>query len=302
MPTSALYKISALVTPAGTIPSIVTNELDPGIELYVQKGDGRISPAFSATMHQAPMFKGSTLGIGSALGVVGSGFYGFGSSVHLYVASLQQGAGIAAGSAHSRFTGTKGCIIPRRLTTTQKKEASLDLEGYFLSADGTTAPLSYASGVALPALAAGNEAYTLGPVSLDGDWVSGETSTEVDFGYTDIQHSSGGEMYNTFACYEDFSPTLTFKTTNVHFINTLSMGGVAIASNARFHFRRLAAAGRVADGSASHIRLTLAAGTMRPGPITLNDQGEAEMTVNVTPIDGGSSIMAVNTAATIAAT
>lgn len=305
MSTSALHKLSALVTPAGQIPSLMSRSINPGIEAYILKGSGAISPGFRATMSQRPAFSASTVAIASALTAFGSGFYAFSAATTLYLAKLIAGGGLAGTLAHAKLEGSKGCIIPRRLRAQQGREATFDFDGYFLSSDGATVPWAYTGSVSLPVIAPGVEAFTLGPAKINGSSLGALEGFELDFGYREIVHASDGNVWPDFACYEEYHPTLTLQTADPTLIGTLTVGGAVqgtgIGTDSIVYLRKLAAGGRVAAATAEHIKLTISAGFHEPREIGENDQGQTVFEVGGIPVyDGTNSILGVNLASAIA--
>lgn len=305
MATTALHKLSALVTPAGQIPSLMSRSINPGLEAYLLKGSGAISPGFRATMTQRPAFSASTVAIASALTAFGSGFYAFSAATTLYLAKLISGGGLAGTLAHAQLQGSKGCIIPRRLRAQQGREATLDFDGYFLSSDGLAAPWAYTGSVSLPVIAPGVEAFTLGPAKINASALGALEGFELDFGYREIVHASEGAVFPDFACYEEYHPTLTLQTADPTLINALTVGGVAQSSAVGetpsvFYLRKLAAAGRVAAATAQHIKLSMTAGFFEPREIGENDSGQTVFEIGAIPvIDGVNPIMVVNLASAI---
>lgn len=302
MPTSQLYKLSALSTPAGLVPSLMSRSINPGLEAYVLRGDGRISPLFRATMSQSPMFSATTVAIGAALTAFGSGFYAFSAAVELYLAKLVSGGGVGAGAVHAKVGGNKGAILPRRIRAEHGRVATFDFDGYWLSADGIAAPFAYTGSVALPAMAVPAQSYTLGLASINGSALGALKSFELEWGFQEIVHSSGGEMYPTFCCYSAYQPIVRVTTSDPAILATVGVGGVAQgATPSRFHFQKLAPAGRVAATTAEHIRLSMTAGYFEPGAISEDDDGETTMELTAMPLDDGTNaIMAVSLASAMA--
>lgn len=290
MASTALYKLNQLVTPAGAITGLQSRDIDMGIVEYVLKNDGRISPTFYANMAQRPSFRASTVAISSALTALGLGFYAFAAPVELYIAKLMTGGGLAGTLAHAKIAGSKGCIVPERLVAAHGRAAVLDFRGYWLSADGVAAPITYTGSVSLPAVAGGAEAFTVGMCRINASTLAGLRSFEIDFGYDVLVHDSGGDLYPTFACYQAFSPRITFSTVDAALIATIGVNGVAQSvaigeTPSRFFLQKLAPAGRVAAATAAHVKFGLTAGFIKPTTTSETDEGETEQAYEVVNLD-----------------
>lgn len=299
-----LYKLSVVVTPAGQIHQLIDRSIDPGIQELVIKGDGKISPQYYANMEQRPSARFSTTAVHAALTALGSGFYPFSSAVDLYLGQLAAGGGISAGSAHRRITGTKGCIVPRRLRARHNAPAVLEAEVYFLSTDGVTAPISFSSAVALPTITLANQAFTLGPAKINGTALAAVEELDVEFGYAPLILGGDGEMYPTFGGYDARAPRVTVRTKDPAVLATVGVGGLlqSAVTPSVFYLRKMdPSTGRVANATVQHIKFTVSAGFHAPRPVEEDDERESVIELVSTPLDDGvNDILAVNLASAIA--
>jgi hypothetical protein len=298
-----LYKLSYIVTPAGTIHQLEDRSIDPGLQEVILKGDGKVSPQYFAIMEQRPAFRFSTTAIASVLTKLGSGFYPFTSAVDLYLAKLSNsGGGIAAGAVHKKVTGTKGCIVPRRLRASHGGVARLECDGYFVSTDGTTAPISVASGVSLPTAVHSDEGFTLGPAKINGSMLGALQDLDIEFGYQQIIEGGDGELYPTFGGYDTRAPRVSIRTKDPSQLATLGVLGLAASGSNLFYLRKMdQSLGRVANATAQHIKLTMTTGFHKSGAVDEDDNKESGFEFTSTPTDDGTNdILAISLASAIA--
>lgn len=304
MSVASLYKPSVIVTPAGQIHQMMDRSIDLGIAELVIKGDGKVSPQFYANMEQRPTSRFTTTAIFTALTALGSGFYVFSSAVDLYMAQLSGTGGITAGANHKRITGTKGCIVPRRLRARHGAAATLDAEIYFVSTDGIAAPISYTSAVALPSITVSNQAFTLGPAKINGVMLSAVEELDIQFGYNPLIVGGDGELYPTFGGYDTRFPRVSIKTKDPSVIATaagsVGVGGVVQSAATAFYLRKMLPTGRDLAANATHIKLTVTAAFVRPETIDEDDDKESGIQLVAQPLDDGTNdILAISLASAI---
>jgi hypothetical protein len=302
MATQARFKLSALTTPAGIIPSLASRDIDQAIEEYVLMGDGRTNPTFAAAIEAKPMAAFTTPAIRSSLSILGTGFYSWGmgtntSNVDLYLAKQAMGAAIATGSVHSRLRGTRGCIVPRKISAKHGKEAAMfNADVYFLSRDGSLDATAFTVGVSLPSLATGDEAYTLGPVKLNGIWLDSVMEWEYDFGYQEEIVGSDGDLLPTFGGYMTHAPKLTIKSEDANLRDTYGGSAFPLTGSNALFLRRMVPAGRAPDSLAQHIRIGLTKGLVRIGKTSEKTEGASDNEIMITPvIDGASTTSLIST-------
>lgn len=308
MSTTNIWKLSAIVTPAGQINQLTTRSINPGIERAIIRGDGRVNPIFAARIGQRPMLSFVTTDVAAALGTLSSGFYGFSSATTFYLTKLADGGGVAAGSAHATIALAKGCIVPRTLECAQGQLATLSCDVYGVSADGTTIPISYTASQALPTLTVSPCGYTLGPVKINGNALGGVQRWRLDFGYREQIIASDGQLFPTFGCYDEHAPLLTIGLQDPTILasgGATGLIGAAQGSTATvIYLRKLAdeGGGLVADATAEHCKLTITAkGYFQPEQMSESDDSPSELDIAAVPLyDGSNAILAISTTSSIA--
>lgn len=161
--------------------------------------------------------------------------------------------------------------------------------------DGTNDPIQYASGVALVGAKAVNYVFRNGPIYLNGvlystqgiELVSNPTiAREIDNGEGSISHVS----------VENYSPQLTFRTTNLAIVATVGVKGLPLTS-ASIYFRRRQKGGlNVANATPEHIKGTGTSGTIKARQIS---DAEAEVFVQFTKPNATTEPLTWSTASAI---
>lgn len=301
----ALYKLSAIVLPAGQIYQIISRDIDTGIQELLLKGDGKLSPQFVAVMSRRPAVRFTTTAIAAALTTVGSAPYASAVASDFFFTKYVDGGGVGSGATHAKLSAAKILVIPRELTVEQDREATLDFDTYFISADGVTSPISYTGSVSLPTLTVTGQAFTLGPAMINGSTIADLDQMKIQFGYQETIMGGNGEVFATFGGYTGRAPRVTFRSRDVTLLNTiLGTGGVTQGGTAsKFFLRKMAAgaAARVADATAQHIKLTMTLGMHTIRRINESDDSYDGVECEAIPVDDGTNdIMAVSLASAIA--
>jgi hypothetical protein len=218
------YTLNAFVAGATTINGITDQRADPKFEETLLRGNGGFMPTFSAMLKQEPLLGFTTLDISTALGVTTTKGASVSTAVLWFQPLTNQGQ---RGTSGLKLTAANGLIVPKTLKASQGKEATLEVDLYAISADGTTAPLIAGTGTV--AAGGGVDAlFTLGPVTIGGTAIGGIQELSIDFGIKVIVRSSDGQIYPTFACVDEMRPKLTIKTTDIAKADAyMALGGSA---------------------------------------------------------------------------
>ena len=299
--TTEQWKLHAIVTPSGQIYQVSSLQYDPGIELAKIKGDGKLSPQFVAKMKEQQSFKVTSTAIAAVLTVFGNAFKYFDAPVTLYYAKHELGAAIATGAVHKSVTMARCCFVPTKTSASDGKEATIDFDLYPIATGDDTSPVTLNSSVSLPAITVANQVYTVGAATANGTSINGLEDITINYGYKVNMKSSNGSLYTTFASYEEFAPTISFKTHTPFQFGGLTGTGVTQASH--FWLRKKApnGGGNVPAGTAEHIKFTITSGFFQPANIDDDDERTSTDEIECHPVDDGTNaIMAISLASTIA--
>ena len=161
--------------------------------------------------------------------------------------------------------------------------------------DGTTDPIQYASNVAIPVTPAVSYVFRNGPVVLNGTTYS-TTGIDLQSNANQERLTDNGEGFISHFSIENYSPQLTFRTTNLAVMSTIGTRGIALTSGSIFFRRRAKNGLNVADATAEHIKATASAGTIKARQIA---DDEAEVFVQFVKPDATTEPLTWNTASAI---
>lgn len=299
---SNLWKLSAVVTPGGTIGQIVDQDYAPNLQEIVEGGAGTINPEFTGVMEGKPMLSFTTTALHAALAIVGFNCYAIASATDFYFQSIAQGGLVdIANPTHIKVTTSLGMIIPKTLEASQGKTARLTYDMYALSADGLAAPMTITTGQALPTATQVSELFTLGPVKINAGALGAAQSVKWDFANKEEILGSDGEPYPTFAGISNrYGIRCAVNGFDVSALSTFGMAGVALTSFVTY-FRKLASGGtRVANATAQHVKLSGTKGMLYPRGAKGTNDKPMEGEWNIVPaFDGTNDPVQVATASAI---
>jgi hypothetical protein len=221
----------------------------------------------------------------------------------LFKATADLGRRVAdATTSHVRFRMAQAYLALNQITAGHESEAvaSCILGTTY---DGSNAPLVAAGSVALSGTPTSATHYVAGPVSLNASTLSGVQDISIDFGRRLIVLGGDGEIYPTFCACQFYSPTITIRTLT-HVWQTYGITGTALSGSAgafTAYLRKVSNVGRVADGTAEHIKFTGTTGTIQVDEATGGNNDPSMVTVRVTLVGSSATTepIAVDTAIAI---
>ena len=301
-----LYAVNIDNAGAGTdlfIDQVSDFSFDPAINALLLGSDGAVDPTYVAVMSQSPSMALSTSALATVLAACGiSGLSvvadadEFGAD--FYLQKLLEGGTRAVGNSHLRMRSSKGMLIPLSLTASQGALATLSMS-YVPIFDGTLDPVVISNIAPLVGAPAVGEAFTLGPVYVNGAQVEGVQSVTINFGISLEVIGSDGGVWPTFVSIGSRRPTISVETTDASILNTFGLTGAAqAATDSAVYFTKMAEGStRVADLTAEHISFTVDAGHIGVGAISATHPGRASAGLTITPTyDGTNAIIAISTA------
>lgn len=286
MAISSVDLLHGIVNNTTFISQFTSQEVSPGMEVLVAHAAGMPYPQFAGTLSVRAEIRFTTPQIKSVLDLVGAdGVFDLsGNNTDLYMkVATDQGVRTAdASAAHHRFRAAQGFLVLERITAGHRTEAQAQCR-IICAYDGSNSPLVYAGSTALSGTPASDEHFLIGPQYLNGSAVAGPTNLDLDFGQNILQVGSDGELYDTFNCLLQQTPTYTLTALDTGFWSTATLNGLDLSS-ASVYFRKMSRTGRVADGTAEHIKLTFADGSIYIGSTSGDGMSPNETSIIVRPI------------------
>lgn len=304
MPISKAIKLGCVVTSAGQINQVQSHSLDPGIETLCLSGDGRVDYEFATVMFMSPILRFTSTALGRALTAAGVSGLAVTTSIDFWLQKASQGGTRLSGTNSIKVAATTGLLVPTQITAVDRQIATISYEMAAVSPDGSAAPILMTVDQTMPALTAVDEAFTVGPVSINGDAVEGVRRITYDTGLRVAVLGGSGEGYPTFAYVDKRKPTISVETTHVDIVNDFGGFHVAqdILTDSAVYFRRKLRNGvNVPAATTEHIKLGIDDGLITCRPISSEDEGESTVELLIEPtFDGTADVVAVSTAAAIA--
>jgi hypothetical protein len=304
-----LYAVDACSATGGAmITGIRDFNVDTAITEALNGSDGLVDPTFVTIDSQMPVISFTSTDIATVLDVIGISGLAIPITVELtddyldaFFMSKDEGATNYATSVHTMLTVNKGLIIPRTINASNTPPATISCD-VIATYDGTNDPVVIATSQALADGAGMTTNFVCGKVSLNGAAVTSIESITIDFGIKVNPQRGGGDVWPSFVTIWERIPSITFTTTDVSQLNTLTLPGVAQAATDSIVYLRKCSAGgaRVANGTSEHISFSIAQGHLQVSTIGGSHGAPLMAQLKITPSDNQSdSILAIDTTAAI---
>lgn len=278
------------------LDSIDDHTIDPGVGLLQPDVDGQIDPETTLINTLDPTVQLSTLDIAGGLGAIGGAAALDGlaitktsAEVILYLQRQSNAATRDGASSHLKAALQGGLIIPVSASAGNDAPGRLTLL-CILRHDGTNEPLVFTASSSLAGDPDAGVGFWAGPVKLNNVDLDSVQNITVNFGLTPIVRRSAGSLQPTYVAIRRRTPSISVVTDDCDLAATYYKSA-AIASATHVYFRKgTAAANRVADGTAEHVKITASAGAITAGPVAGNPQS---LEVTITPHYNGSNAILV---------
>ncbi len=303
MPVSTAGVLHGIQNSSTFISQIQNARATTDIQNIISMPAGLPFPVFTGPMSIAPGVAFDTTQVKTILDLTGaltSIVDLSGANTDLYFKAMTDlGRRLAdATSGHIRFRMSQAYLGVNSITAGHNTEATASCY-VGTTFDGTNAPLVAAGSTALSGTPTAAQHWVAGPISLNSSQVVGVQDVTIDFGRQLFTIGGDGEVYPTFAACQSYSPTVTFRTLT-HVWQTYGIVGTAVSAMA-VYLRACNSTGRIADGTASHIKFTATTGTIQVEEATGGNNEPSMVTVRVTPVGANSTTepIAVDTASLI---
>ena len=282
----------------------------PGVQEVLLGGNGQVDPRYVAHMGSMPGISFTTTKLGTLLAEISNAFLISGTKIdsdpthdglEVFFQAMVEGGTRAGATSHIKLTINEGLLVPRGLNVAQNTIARLALE-LVITYDGTNDPIVLATSQSLIGTPDVSEAFTLGPISINGTPLVSTQSLNIDPGIQLTVQSGDGDKWPTFVGIMQRQPMITINTLDVSLLSTYGIMGTAIsASDVILYLRKMAEGGtRVADATAEHVKITLDEGIIRVAPIAGAHGGLLGTQIIIRPTyDGANAILVIDPASAI---
>lgn len=213
--------------------------------------DGLTDPGFAGILQSTQRLGIATYDLKQGIAAAGwNGTALSGAGLLSYVRPLTAGS-VSASASSYLLTIATGMLVPRSLSAAQGSPAMLELECIPYNTSGTI-PFTFATSSAAFNTPTQNQAYTLGPVLLNGSAIADVESVQIDFGINEQILMSDGTTFVKSAAIESRMPVVTINTRSAALASQVLAGGFAV-TQLDIYFRRVTVgAGIAANASEVH--------------------------------------------------
>jgi len=310
----AAYMLGACGLDTGTFApfgGVSQSGWEAGERRVIETADGTLDPTYMATGQLDPSLPITTTDLGAVLALNSSKFLFKGvamsasNKLQTYYRQLQNADEPWADSAskHLKLEVLAGLLAPRSFQAAQGSAASITLQP-IPTWDGTNDAVTVTADQALPTLAAVDEEYTVGPVTLNAVAMDEEVQgIRCDPGIRPAVIHGGGREWARFAGIVARNTVFTITSANAARLSTFSTTGTALA-NGTIYLRRLQHADvPYPDASTVHVKITLYdVGTIRVPALSAGRNTPIQSSIIVDlgrPTGDPNEIMAVETGVAI---
>ena len=216
----------------GALIHVRSASFSPGLRTAVEVADGEVYATYSSLTAGAPSFRVTTADVDAALDAIAVAGTAVSSNTAMWSRAYSGGGSRVAGAtaSHHKILVNAGLCVLRRLSARHGDHATVDFE-VIANKSGSTAPVTYSEGVALPGSTLGaDELWTLGSVSLNGA-IEGVESVEVDFGVDVLSEAKDSDIYPTFLSVRRVMPSLRIRSTNIDLTSSLTEDGLSYSAS-----------------------------------------------------------------------
>lgn len=262
MAINTVYVLHGIVNSTTFISQITNARPSPQMETLIAAAAGMPFPQFVANMGVDPETAFDTTQVKTILDLSGAlssivDLSAANTDLHFKAVTNKGRRTADASLAHIRFRMAQAWLSLDRISAGSRSEAvaSVRLGTVF---DGTNVPLVPAGSLALAGTPTSAEHFVAGPVELNTVALPGVQEITIEMNRQVLKLHGDGELYNTFAAHAVYSPVVTIRCTE-HDWQTYGLNGTACTS-LELWLRKVATTGRVANGTAEHIKFTATSG------------------------------------------
>lgn len=303
MAVSTAYVLHGILNSSTFISQISNAQPSPAIETMLSEPAGFPYPLFVANQGQNPVTTFETSQLKTILDLTGAlssivDLSGANTDLH-YKKVADLGRRVAdATTEHIRFRMSQAFLSLERITAGHRTEAVASCR-LGVTYDGSNSPLVPAGSLALAGTPTSATHWLAGPVYLNTVALPGVQEITIDFQRQLLELGGEGELYNTFVACQVYRPVITIRCTE-HAWATYGLNGTALTAGS-FYLRKMATTGRVADGTAQHIKFAATAGLITVDDTTGggNEAGITTYRVTLVGADTSTEPITVSTAVAI---
>lgn len=303
MAVSTVYALHGILNSSTFLSQINNARPTTGIQLMSSMPSGLPFPLFVATQNANPFIPFEIEQIKTVLdlsGALSSIVDLSGGNTDLFFKKIAaQGRRVPDATAeHLRFRMSKAWLGLDSITAGDRSLAVASCR-LGTTYDGTNNPLVPAGSTALSGTPTSAEHFVAGPVKLNTVTLPGVQEITIDFGKQYMELGGDGELYNTFAALQSYSPTITIRCLE-HSWATYGLNGTVLTAMSVW-LRKVGPNGRVANATEEHILFTASTGlvTVEESSGGTNEPSMTTVRVSLVGTNSTTEPIAVDTTAAI---
>ena len=220
------------------------------IALYGQK----VAPAFETLQVAKALTNCALSGLKISAATVGTG-------LTTYQKKIAEGGIRTSGANHDTHNFKEGLLYPTGIEVDHQGDARITYD-LCCTYDGTNNPVVIAVNQNLPTPPTDLERFTLGPLTLGNVAFAQHTGYSINFGIKVNAEGAESDIWDTYCWIDTVEPTITIRGIDKKWFDAAAIpltGLVMTQANTKLYLRKRAAGGTyVADGTAEHIKMTMA--------------------------------------------
>lgn len=275
MGTMSLFTLGAASINGTMLEGIQNHSLNPGIDLYQNRGGGAIDPSFVAGRQMMSVASITATDVADVLTICGGlKPAALSSTAVLWFFKKVHGAAFSSSSDHVSLTINDGIVVPRRISASHKGEATVELD-VLATWDGSNAPYVYAAASMPASSQVVGSKYTLGPIKLGSSYYQCQ-SWEIDTNMQIFHDGHSGEPFPRLASVIERDIRATITTRDLALIDTVGETGSSQTS-ATLWLRKLTRRSLtpVAEATSEHISFVFGSAFAYNGTVRADVGGEA---------------------------
>jgi len=303
------YCIQLVGASSVRLGSITQISMPQNLDISADPTSGSPHPRVIHFRSAKPVISFSSLDVEQILSLTGStslvvkagGTY---TALEVYQAKVDDCGRILAGSVHRKLSFAFGCLIPRSLSVASGQDADMSCEFLCLSADGLAITVTVTESVALPALHATDNRFTVGPVIIGGTELDKVQQLSVDFGNSASHLAFGSGVYPTHINVDSQIVRATFTAMSPEQYAAAELGLASLEAahtdtSLALRARDPSGVGLLADTEEEHIILTFAGLATVDDPLSASGNAPGQLSGAITARHDGTNapvVIAINQA------
>ena len=282
------WKLDSVAINGTGVGLIDTSDEQTNLNMQAVMGSGASRPTMYIGTDEQPRINFTTKDLVTVLTTLSVGIDGIALSSTSYQYWEKQGTTTPlSGSVHSRSVITEGLFYWTTINLPNQDIATADcvIDAQY---DGTNLPITTAGSQALPSLTK-ETVYGMGPASINGTAIDGETSCTIANNISVLRRSSGSVPYPEYVAVQQVQPVVTITTINADTWKINGQGALngttgLVVYGRKYSHDKTSGLLTVANATLEHLRITWLNGTYAVQTRSASGNDPAVTTIEIRPV------------------